>query len=205
MTGANRHWRTLEIPIRPGAGAPARCPWGHDFAIAGVRQSWSQDYRAPEWLCEACYALPGRAGTWAMIDPAPARHVTEDQADEYGLRLVLLRPATAAGIGAIQLRLGHTVFGEIRFSLCGIDRRAVLIHVEVEEKHRRRGAGRVLVAAAAARAPRYDWTTLPIGHDPITVAFWARVGAIGPPSPYPCTHQTEQGVVPGESRWTKWW
>ncbi|UMP00033.1 hypothetical protein [Amycolatopsis sp. EV170708-02-1] len=106
-----------------------------------------------------------------MIDPAAAPDVTEEQADEYGLRLVLMRPVTAAGIGAIQLHLRRTIFGEIRFSLCGIDRRAILVHIEVEKKHRRRGAGRVLVAAAAARAPRYDWTTLPIGQDPMTVAF----------------------------------
>ncbi|WP_037305701.1 GNAT family N-acetyltransferase [Amycolatopsis orientalis] len=141
-----------------------------------------------------------------MIDPRSSRQVTEDQVDEYGLRLVLLRPPTAAGIGAIQLRLGHTAFGEIRFSLCGHDRRAILVSVGVEEKHRRRGAGRVLVAAARARATRYHWTMLPLGEDPVTVAFWATVGAVGPQSPHPCTHQIEQGVVPAESRWTKkWW
>ncbi|MEU3770795.1 GNAT family N-acetyltransferase [Amycolatopsis keratiniphila] len=173
--------------------------------MAGVRQGWSQDYRAPEWLCEACYALPGRDGVWALIDPAPSQQATEDQVYEYGLRLVLLRPTTAAGIGAVQLRLGHTIFGEVNFSLCGTDRRAIIVHVEVEEKHRRRGAGSVLVAAAVARADRYDWSMLPIGQDPVAVAFWASIGAVGPTSPYPCTHQVDANVVPAESRWTKWW
>ncbi|WP_143104795.1 GNAT family N-acetyltransferase [Amycolatopsis regifaucium] len=81
-------------------------------------------------------------------------------------------------IGFVQLRLGHTIFGEVGFSLCGTDRRALLVHVEVEEKHRRRGAGRVLVAAAVVRAPRCEWTMFPIGEDPVAVAFWASVGAV---------------------------
>ncbi|ANN21085.1 hypothetical protein SD37_39555 [Amycolatopsis orientalis] len=205
MTGADHGWRTLEIPIRPGAGTPTHCPWGHNLAVGGVRQSWSQDYRASEWLCEACHALPSRGGLWARIDPRPARHVTEDQVDEYGLRLVLLRPLTPAGIGSIQLRLGHTTFGEVQLSLCSIDRRAILVHVDIEEKHRRRGAGSVLVAAAAARGPRYQWTTLPIDRDPTSIAFWARTGAPGPAAPHPCTHQLEAKVVPADARWAKWW
>ena len=40
-----------------------------------------------------------RGPEWAVIDPGPARQVTEDHVDEYGLRLVLLRPPAAAGIG----------------------------------------------------------------------------------------------------------
>jgi len=82
--------RTLEVPIRPGAGRPTHCPWGHDLAVGGVRQSWSQDYRALEWVCEACYALPGRTGVWAVIDPAVERQVPEESVDEYGLRLVVV-------------------------------------------------------------------------------------------------------------------
>lgn len=65
--------------------------------------------------------MPGRDGVWASIDPAPSRQITEVQVDEYGLRLVLLPPSTAAGIGAVQLRMGKTIFGEVRFSLCAID------------------------------------------------------------------------------------
>ncbi|WP_410663463.1 hypothetical protein [Amycolatopsis sp. lyj-84] len=205
MTGANRHWRSLEVPIRPGTGTPTLCPWGHDLAVAGVRQSWSQDYLTPEWLCEACNALPGRGGVWALVDPSPSRHVSEDQVDEYGLHLVLRRPPTPAGIGSIQLRLGCTTFGEVQLSLCSIDRRAILVHVDIEEKHRRRGAGSVLVAAAAARGSRYEWTTLPIDRDPTSVAFWARTGAPGPAAPRPCTHQLEAKVVPAAARWSKWW
>ncbi|SDU53381.1 Acetyltransferase (GNAT) family protein [Amycolatopsis keratiniphila] len=205
MTGANREWRTLEVPIRPGSGAPKRCPWGHELAVGGVRQGWSQDYRAPEWLCEACHALTGVGGVWAMIDTAVERQVMESGVDEYGLRLVVLPPPVSAGIGAIQLRLGHTVFGEVSLSLCPVDRRAILCHVEVEEKHRRRGAGRVLVHAAMQRAAKFQWSMLPIGRDPVAVAFWARVGAVGPASPHPCTHQVDAKVVPAESRWTKWW
>ncbi|WP_228694913.1 GNAT family N-acetyltransferase [Amycolatopsis japonica] len=91
------------------------------------------------------------------------------------------------------------------YPLCPVDRRAILVHVEVEEKHRRRGAGRVLVNAAVKRGAEFGWSMLPIGRDPVVVAFWARVGAVGPASPHPCTHQGEAKVVPAESRWTKWW
>ncbi|MEU8416963.1 hypothetical protein AB0C24_29610 [Amycolatopsis japonica] len=87
---------------------------------------------------------------------------------------------------------------KLQLSLCAIDRRAILVHIEIEEKHRRRGAGSVLVAAAAARGPRYQWTTLPIDRDPTSIAFWARTGAPGPAAPHPCTHQLEAQVVPAE-------
>ncbi|WP_143105059.1 hypothetical protein [Amycolatopsis regifaucium] len=140
-----------------------------------------------------------------MIDTAVERQVMETAVDEYGMRLVVVPPPVFAGIGVIQLRLGRTVFGEARLSLCPVDRRAIFVHVEVEEKHRRRGAGRVLVAAAAARGVGYGWTTLPIGRDPIAVAFCARIGALGPASPHPCSHQIEARVVPAGARWTKWW
>ncbi|UUV29989.1 hypothetical protein NQK81_35295 [Amycolatopsis roodepoortensis] len=52
---------------------------------------------------------------------------------------------------------------------------------------------------------RWVIRTTSIGRDLVAVAFWARVGAVGPVSPHPCTHQVDATVVPAESRWTKWW
>jgi GNAT superfamily N-acetyltransferase len=53
--------------------------------------------------------------------------------------------------------------------------RAVLEHVRVDEQHRRRGYGRVLVAAALALVPD-DYT------------FWATVGLPGPATSAYCSH-----------------
>ncbi|HET6288799.1 MAG TPA: GNAT family N-acetyltransferase [Amycolatopsis sp.] len=133
-----------------------------------------------------------------MIDPAVERQVPEDSVDEYGLRLVVVPPPTPAGIGAVRLCLGHKILGEIRMSLCATDRRAVLVHLHIDEECRRRGAGRVLVAAAEARGIDFNWTMVPIERDPVSIAFWARLGTFGSASasPRPCSHQIEAGVIP---------
>lgn len=84
-------------------------------------------------------------------------------------------------------------------------RRAVLLDLHVEEKHRRRGAGTTLLAAAVARAPGYTWSTTPIGPDPIAVAFAAHVPLPGSAPAFACTHQVRAGAVGDRASWTRWW
>ena len=203
--GAQRRPRDLELPIRPGTARPTFCPWGHALAVGGVRHSWHQDYAAPEYLCEACHALPDRGGRWAMIDPSITGQVRDDQVDETRLQLVIIPPAVRRGIGTILLRLGSTIFGQIQLTLCELDRCAVLLGLAVEPQHRRRGAGSVLVAAAKARGQGYRWSSNPIGTDPVAIAFWGRVGLVGESRPAACTHQIDAGAVPEQARWTPWW
>lgn len=50
-------------------------------------------------------------------------------------------------------------------------------------------------AAVFARGDDFSWTMLPIGKDPVAVAFWARLGPSCSESPRPCSHQVEQSVV----------
>lgn len=62
--------------------------------------------------------------------------------------------------------------------------------MRVDEGYRRRGCGRLLVAAALSLAPpdRYDWSTTRVDDTPVARAFWAGVGWPGVlGSPRPCT------------------
>jgi GNAT superfamily N-acetyltransferase len=157
-----------------------------------MRRSWCQDYGAPEYLCEACDALPERGGRWAVIDPLITRQVREDQVEDTRLQLVVVPPVVPRGVGAILLLHGATVFGQVRLTLCELDRCAVLVGLAVDLAHRRRGAGTVLVAAAKARGDGYRWSSNPIGTDPVAIAFWSRVGLLGDPQPAWCTHQIKE-------------
>ncbi|WP_236787975.1 GNAT family N-acetyltransferase [Amycolatopsis sp. GM8] len=97
-------------------------------------------------------------------------------------------PAQLAGLGRIEIRLGRTVLGDIDLCLCRVEQRAVLEQVRVDEQYRRHGFGTVLVAAAHARAPRYQWSTTVVRGEQAR-AFWA---AVSPPfplgEPHWCTH-----------------
>lgn len=189
----------LEILLRPGkeTQAPTRCPWGHDLRIGGCSSGWESSYKTSVLTCRACGALPsvaGWAGMWALVDPSITAQVTEDKVDGTRLQLVAVRPAVDAGPGVIQLRHGSALYGSAEVLLCRICRRAILSWVEVVQQWRRRGAGWVLVAAAAARGAGYSWSTTPFDIDPGTVAFWATVAIdLGDPVPRPCSHMVATG------------
>ena len=54
----------------------------------------------------------------------------------------------------------------------------MLERVRVDERHRRFGFGRVLIAAALALAPtkEYRWSTAPFGREDIVArAFWSAI------------------------------
>lgn len=55
-------------------------------------------------------------------------------------------------------------------------RRGLLLGLHVEARHRRRGVGRVLARAAAARGGGFSWSANP-PDEPDAAAFWAKVGA----------------------------
>lgn len=202
--GAIRPGRALDIPLYPGTTAPPACPRGHELLPGRFQLGYTQDYARPEVLCEVCHALPSRAGRWALIDPAITAQVPESEVETAKLLLVVLPPSERAGVGTIQLRWGTTVYGQIQLSLCLVDRAALLVGVHVEQQHRRRGVGTVLVAAARARGHSYRWSANPPAtRDPITDAFWARLGA--PPSPArPCSHQQAAGINL-QPRWPRWY
>ncbi|MFE0023354.1 hypothetical protein [Amycolatopsis sp. NPDC059021] len=203
--GALGPGRELTVPVRPGTGTPSRCPWGCRLDVGGVRCGWSQDYGTPEYLCEACHALPEHRGRWAQFDTTVTNQVTDARADPAKLQIVVTPPAALAGPGTIELRWGTTIFGHITVALCPIDRCAIFLDLLTETRHRRRGVGRVLVAAARARGSGYRWTSLPRLTDAVATAFWARVGPLGPTPAHACGHHVAAGTVSERYRWTRWW
>ncbi|WP_442874498.1 hypothetical protein [Amycolatopsis sp. NBC_00438] len=56
------------------------------------------------------------------------------------------------------MRWGVTIYGQVELSLCPVDKRGLPLGLHVEPRHRRRGVGRMLARAAAARGGRFSWT-----------------------------------------------
>ncbi|HET6502278.1 MAG TPA: GNAT family N-acetyltransferase [Amycolatopsis sp.] len=174
------------VPVRPAVGdgsarIPDRCPRGHHLRISGAGSGWSHFYDLPDVTCRVCAAL-GDTATWCLLDPT--RQPAAEAAPERGLTLVRFPPARRAGIGRIELQLNGQTVGEVSLAACGPCRRAVLTGIRVDDvpvNYRRLGYGRVLVAAALARAPaaRYRWSTTALRDTVEARAFWAAVGFPG--------------------------
>ncbi|WP_091508231.1 GNAT family N-acetyltransferase [Amycolatopsis sacchari] len=162
-----------------------RCPWGHDLAIGGCTSSYSHLYDLPVTYCAACRTAR-RRGAWAELDPA--EQTTNQTAPQQGLALIAVPPSRRAGIGRIEVRLDRERLGYVGLALCSVERRAVIEEVEVGEPYRRHGFGRLLIAAAVARAPLYHWSTAAVPDGPAR-AFLA---AVAPPAaigePFRCSH-----------------
>jgi GNAT superfamily N-acetyltransferase len=177
------------VPVRPTTSlSREHCPWGHDLLIGGRTRSYSHFLCTHVEHCDACYAA-GRRGEWIRVDPT-RQHQT-DTAPTWGLALVVIPPPVRAGVGQIRVHLEGVSVGDIDIALCAVDRRAVIEQVRVDEDYRRLGLGRLLVAAAISRAPRYDWSTTSVTTREAR-AFWAAVGeptTIG--EPHWCTHMRQ--------------
>lgn len=206
--GAARAGRCLDVPLWPwtrpesGPHLPRRCPARHWLRPGQLQEAPNQDYQLNELVCRHCENQPGTGGRWALVDPSVAAQVTEEQVQPRRLQLVVLPPADRAGIGLIQLRWGATIYGQVELSLCPLDRRGLLLGIHVEPQHRRRGVGRVLARAAAARGAGYRWSANP-PDEPDSAAFWARIGPPPPAPAAPCSHQQAAGIHI-EPRWPKW-
>lgn len=175
------------LPVRPVRGdrAPQACPRGHDLAVAGARSSYHHRYALPEVTCGVCRALHDPLASWCLVDPA--RQHTVDTAPRAGLALVRVPPATRGGVGQLRLWIDGVPLADLDLAVCGPCRRGVVEHVRTDAPHRRRGYGRVLVAAALTLAPppEYRWSTTRVTDDPVARAFWAGItfpGEIGTPA-----------------------
>ncbi len=189
-----------DLVIRPSRSPTAgeRCPWGCDLAVAGVAAGYSHWFGASSFVCEACRATGGPdAGAWITINPGVEHQKRPHEVNGLKISLVVLPPEIPAGTGQIQLVHQSQVLGYVALSLCpeGCGR-AVVQHLEVATEWRRRGVGRVLVAAARARCERAAiTTTAPLPPDPVSTRFWSQVGLLGPPTPRPCRHQLDAGIL----------
>lgn len=172
------------VPVRPATGGgsarvPDRCLRGHHLSVSGAGNGWSHFYDLPDVTCRVCAALGDPVATWCLIDPA--RQFALPSAPERGLVLVVIPPVERGATGRIELRLSGQAVAEVCLAACGPCRRAVITALDVEAARRRLGYGRVLVAAALARAPqaRYRWSTAPLPDTVEACAFWSAVGFPG--------------------------
>jgi GNAT superfamily N-acetyltransferase len=146
--------------------------------------------------CGVCRVDDTPTSAWALIDPtrqwlAGAGH------PHNGMQLVVTPPVVRAGVGRIALHFEDRIVGDVDLMLCPVDRRGVLENVRVDSDVRRRGYGRVLLAAARARGVGYEWSQTKINDSLEARAFWARVGMFGPTPPAYCSHMRESfGIAP---------
>jgi GNAT superfamily N-acetyltransferase len=126
-------------------------------------------------MCEVCRAAgPPQASAWALIDPS-RQWIAGEMVPKNGVQLVVTPPVVRAGVGRIAVHLEGRILGDVDLMICPVERRAVLEHVRVDEDVRRRGYGRVLLAAARARGVGYEWSQTKINDSLEARAFWARV------------------------------
>lgn len=167
------------VPVRPWTSGqlPGRCLRGHDLSLAGVSRSWHTLYQAAEVRCELCLRLRDERASWCLIDPRQQR----EEPDSNGVVLVVRAPAVRGGVGRITVYMRRHSVGEVDIAACGPCRRACLEQIRVDERFRRLGIGRLLVAAALARLPaeHYSWSTTAVDDSLEARAFWAVVGFPG--------------------------
>lgn len=165
------------VPVRPALDdhVPPTCLRGHNLAIASARSSYHHWYDLTEITCGVCHALSDPLASWCLVDPS--RQHALDTAPCTGLVLVRIPPAVRGGVGQLGLWIDGVPLADLDLAVCGPCKRAVIEHVRTDESHRRRGYGRVLVAAAFTLAPPtdYHWSTTRVSDDPVARAFWAGV------------------------------
>jgi GNAT superfamily N-acetyltransferase len=175
------------VPVRPARDEriPRTCPRGHTLSIAGARSRYHHRYALTGLTCGVCHSLHDPLASWCLVNPA--RQHAVDDAPQTGLVLVRLPPAVRGGPGQLRLWVDGIALADIDVLICGPCRRGVVEHVRTDLLHRRRGYGRVLVAAALSLAPpaSYRWSTTKVTDDPVAMAFWAGVnwpGELGHPA-----------------------
>lgn len=154
---------------------PPTCLRGHDLVIAGAGSGYHHRYNLTEITCRVCFSLRDPLASWCLVNPAHQHPLAT--APHTGLVLVRIPPTTRGGTGQLQLRIDGTPHADIDLTLCAPCKRGVVEHVRTDPSHRRRGYGRVLVAAALCLAPptTYRWSTTKISEDSIARAFWAGI------------------------------
>lgn len=189
-SGARGEFGAL-LPVRPQTATLVTCLRGHHLDLYGKLKPYSHRYRLRCTLCEVCRAEEGcdpaarRVAEWAHLD-VTAQH-TPATAPGEGLVLVAHPPAAGTLAGRIGLCLDGTEVGCATASLCVPCRAASLDYVHVAAEYRRLGFGRVLVAAAIARAPSYRWTA-PLPEGPVAQSFRARISMHC--RQLPCAHRS---------------
>jgi GNAT superfamily N-acetyltransferase len=177
----------IPIRLRP-ATPPTRCLRGHRLDLGGMTVTST-----------ACTAFSARSAASSNHDPPPRAlaewaytevSVRKSAGDAlaFGLALVVEPPPRRGGAGCLQLRLDGITTARIDVTLCGSCRRGAAHTVYVEERYRRLGYARTLVAAALALQPTYAWTTESNPHSVASRAFWTTTGLPRSPFKDRCPH-----------------
>ncbi|MDT8916218.1 GNAT family N-acetyltransferase [Amycolatopsis sp. PS_44_ISF1] len=155
-------------------GPHRRCLHGHRLDVAGMTRTYSHVLGLHATCCLLCLELHTDRPAWYDLDhtvlrradvpPGPHPRVVE---------LVAHPPDRPAGVGHIALQVHGRAVADVDLQLCGIDRRACVEQISVDEDYRRRRVGTVLVAAALALGPGWQWSTTKIDSAVGARAFWA--------------------------------
>lgn len=191
-----------DLPFR-SARSHARCLDGrHDMRIARANTGYYRTFGLHVTTCLECE--PTRRNAWLTVDHRPrdwSGSLGEMHAGDP-VQLVPRRPAVAGGVGRIDLQVRGDLWGYVRLQLCGVDRRAVLVRVAVAEAQRRRGVATLLVDAALAHGPGYDWSTVEVDtENDVFRAFRASLDLAEPVTigtPHYCSHMR---LANGEADW----
>lgn len=121
-------------------------------------------------------AEAGRRGVPGLAGPPPAEETMEDR---YGEVLADARRRVVLAVGEDEQVLGMAVFTRTSASALVDVPGVQMSHVVVAQRHRRKGAGRALVAAAAAYAEEVGLDQVVVGVYPNSREvnrFYARLG-----------------------------
>jgi hypothetical protein len=176
------------------AGPHAQCLNGHRLDLAGVTQFFSHALNMHATQCNLCAELKLDRRAWFEVDHREVRGADQVPRFRLGVEFVLYPPRARAGVGEIQVHFERQPVGRIRLQMCGVDRRAVVVRVEVKPSHRRRRLATLLVTCALTRGADYDWSTVAVPDVPEVRSFVASVMTgrslrLGEPS-Y-CSHMAE--------------
>jgi len=169
---ASREYGGL-VPVLPISTPPEQCPRGHSSRIARVLLGYSHIYRAHTVTCRVCQELHHEPATWCLADPAAQVRESTGR----GLELVVTPPPMRGGVGQIALYVDQSRLADVDLMICAPCRQAALAQIRVDQEVRRRGYGRLLIAAALVRAPadQYRWSTTTTVDTVEARAFWSRV------------------------------
>ncbi|MEV6621027.1 GNAT family N-acetyltransferase [Amycolatopsis sp. NPDC051106] len=169
----------------------------HRLDLAGSNGGYHHAMHLSTRSCTRCWSRRQPRCTWLVVDhrsPMPAE--LADQPDDRRSEILVAarRPAVRAGVGQLEIRLRDAVIAVADVQLCGVDRRGIVRHVQVDPAHRQRGFGTLLLDAALARGPGYHWSTTTFDQSEDAQDFWAYqdpAEALHLGQPHYCTHMRE--------------
>ncbi|GAA4859511.1 MULTISPECIES: GNAT family N-acetyltransferase [Saccharopolyspora] len=117
---------------------------------------------------------------------------------------LLVTPADPpAGHTAIEILLGGLIVGDVDLLMCDPCRLAVVDHIRIDPRCRRRGLATRALDAVLATWPEHRWSTAPIDDTPEAMAFWRSLDWPGPLGrPDGCAHLG--GAEPGRPGSADW-